>query len=489
VVISFQNYAWFVMAVLSLGALHYNSSSLKTSLTSTPTTFTGTAVHSKPPPPQGPVHCKYHGNCPVGTACRDGLCLPYLGNATTTTTITKEPGHTACVEACLAELTVDEGSLFGSIPVVQSTHAAWHGHGCVVRYRRQRRTEPWLDRPTMEERIQGRLRRVIRVDFDFDVDVAAAGGGNRDNWKAVCDLPCETDAECPNGLSCAGRTESSTPPGISSAPKGCRSLPHPTAAAKPILQDMVIVSGANSAYFEGLKNLAASLRFWAPHRQLVVYNLGMTRDELVEVKSWPNVEQLHWPDGIPNSYPKHVQHDLKNYAWKSIVINETVHEYKSIFWLDAGATFTSPVDPIEEILQRHGLFLVKGQDDHMKHLSHPATYQWFGHDKQTYATGPHWAGGIQGHVYPSRYIDTIVIPNAKCALDPTCIAPPGATLQNHRYDQTTLSLLGYQPHVRAPAYTEFLAADRSQLPSNLSEPNRFIIWTARGSCDYYAELI
>lgn len=115
-----------------------------------------------------------------------------------------------------------------------------------------------------------------------------------------------------------------------------------------------------------------------------------------------------------------------------------------------------------------------------------ATYQWHGYDKSTFVTGPSYAGGIQGHVYPSRYIDTIVVPNAKCALDANCIAPSSASLLNHRYDQTSLSILAYQPHLRIPCYTEFLAAQRGQLQSNLSLPSKpYIVWTSRQACDYY----
>jgi hypothetical protein len=137
----------------------------------------------------------------------------------------------------------------------------------------------------------------------------------------------------------------------------------------------------------------------------------MSDEQIDRVEKWPNVHRIHWKDGIPRSYPPHMQ-NLKNYAWKSIAVNESVHEYKSIFWLDAGATFTGPLDPIQDILHRDGIFLVKGQDASMKQLSHPSTYKWFGFDKETFVGGPHFAGGIQGHVYPSRFIGTIVVPNA-----------------------------------------------------------------------------
>ena len=249
---------------------------------------------------------------------------------------------------------------------------------------------------------------------------------------------------------------------------------------------MVVITGASDAYYDALRNFAASLKYWAPQHKLVVYNLGMKASHLEEIKCFSNVIELAWQDGIPNTYPPHVR-KLHTYAWKSLAINETVHKYKSIFWLDAGATFTGPITPIEDIIHQHGIFLVHGQDNDMKKLSHPDTYKWFGiKNKDTFQAGPHCAGGIQGHMYPSRYIDTIVVPNAKCALDVDCIAPKGASLGNHRFDQTSLSILAYGKHVQAPHYTEYLASDREQLPANMSLSNgRHVMWTARAECDYY----
>lgn len=119
-----------------------------------------------------------------------------------------------------------------------------------------------------------------------------------------------------------------------------------------------------------------------------------------------------------------------------------------------------------------------------------ATYKYFGFEKETYpgGGGPSFAGGIQGHLFPSRYIDSIVKPNAECALNEACIAPPGASLWNHRFDQSVLSILAHQRHVQVPPYTEFVAAQREQLkPGSLdTESPPFVLWTARKTCSHYS---
>ncbi len=294
--------------------------------------------------------CRYHGNCREGTVCDPtGFCQPYYQNETSTT-----PQHINCVQTCLQELTNEELFQYGSIPVVQFTSVAAPPHtGCVIHFQRQRRTPKWTgDPPSQAFRIAQRWRSVIRIDY----------AGQENHWMVMCRQPCTTSEDCPKGLTCQGRRSDNT-----KKLQWVRTCQPP----QPYVSDMIVVSGCNDYYFHGLQNFAASLHYWAPHRKLVLYNLGMTTDQLTEAQEWPNVLAIRWPKGIPSSYPSHVQDDLSNYAWKSLVINETVHEFKSIFWLDAGATFVGPIEPIEEIVQLHGIFLVKGQDDHMKYRSHP----------------------------------------------------------------------------------------------------------------------
>lgn len=503
---------------------------------------------------QPTTKCHCDGNCPNGFACTtNGVCqsfelsleslLRVKSLQESSTSKQRRRTHEQCVSMCQRELFVEEGFQYGSIPRIElTTDSSSSTMGCVLYFRREKRTTPWAteDRPSLQDRLYQRLRAVIRTDpvlgkasTDFTYP-----SGNKTAleqppillWKAYCRPPCKSNRDCDAGWECVGRQSDATQPmeflmsNRSFIQKTCQPQQQ-----REFSEDMVLVSGADETYFAGLENLAASLHYWSPKRKLVVYNLGMDEEQLVAMESWPNLLEVRWrTTGIPASYPEHVRQNLKNYAWKSLIINETVHEFKSIFWLDAGATLVSSMDPIEEIVHRHGIFLVKGQDENMKYQSHrkyfllrglskvqetlsatysqvslpseivhisfpAATYQWFGYDKKTYRTGPHWAGGIQGHIYPSRYIDTVVVPNAQCALDYNCISPTGSSLANHRYDQTSLSILGYQTRAGPagggplPAYTEFLAADESQLQEDLGQDSYpFVLWTARGLCQYYA---
>jgi hypothetical protein len=105
-----------------------------------------------------------------------------------------------------------------------------------------------------------------------------------------------------------------------------------------------------------------------------------------------------------------------------------------IFWMDAGSTFTGPINAMERIAEQTGIFLVKGQDNSMMPMAHPATFQWFNFTKEIFITsggGPHYSGNTQAFLAPSQYYDLIIKPRADCAMDELCIAPPGSHLGNH----------------------------------------------------------
>jgi hypothetical protein len=427
--------------------------------------------------------CKYNGNCPHHTVCEDGLCLPYFDQSSKDKQKGQDEDHDNCVKKCWKELEADEHWYFEASAKMLYTYTALNGHGCIIDYERDLNPTSKKDFGTVEDWMQNRFRYVVRVD-----PILTPKGSLTSTWRALCDWPCNSDAQCPSGTVCVGRPEHDAPtPVIKSDPFTCQKK-STVQSLLPAKNDAVIVSGADYGYFSKMKHMAASLQYWAPEKKLVVYNLGLKPEQVKEARSWSNVIDVKWPDGIPAWYPNHV-HVGKKYAWKAIAINETVYEYKSIFWWDGGSVFAGPLWPIDEILHRQGIFLVHGQDEDMKAYSHKDTYKWFGYDKDQFRNGipsPHCGGGTQGHVYPSRFYDTIVKPWAECAMDVSCIAPPGSKLSNHRYDQTAVSILSYQEHVQAPHFTEYVAADKKQLSKDLDKPShRMFLWTARGSSTHY----
>ena len=77
-------------------------------------------------------------------------------------------------------------------------------------------------------------------------------------------------------------------------------------------EPLTLVTGCSSDYFPQLQNLIGSLHVFDSGTPVLVYDLGLTREQRVRVRSWEGVELVRFPF---ESYPAHLR-TLANYAWK-----------------------------------------------------------------------------------------------------------------------------------------------------------------------------
>lgn len=306
------------------------------------------------PAPLPPGVCRYDGHCPVGSTCavsnnrKLGTCTPLLLRNGPDSGVSAEK---SCVQACLKELQVDEHFYHSKWPLVkwsEDIESEGRPTGCVLGFQREPEGDRWKERIAQGEDdflkywMDNRFRHIIRVDPYRPDDE------NDDHWIAYCYSPCQSNQDCNTARDISGK------PAFVCDKGACQRNPIYWEADIAKTREMVLVSGATTHYFKALVNLAASARYWAPHNKMVVYNLGGLDDnQKKEILSWPNVIALEWPDGVPPEYPPHVKIG-KQYAWKPVILNESVHKYRSIFWLDAGTTLAGPFTPVEDIVQRTG---------------------------------------------------------------------------------------------------------------------------------------
>lgn len=78
----------------------------------------------------------------------------------------------------------------------------------------------------------------------------------------------------------------------------------------------------------------------------------------------------------------------------------------------------------------------------------------------------HLACGTQGWVRASAATKAVLRHALSCAARAACIAPPGASLKNHRYDQSVLSALAHAASSPLDHHTEVrLATTAARLES------------------------
>jgi len=246
---------------------------------------------------------------------------------------------------------------------------------------------------------------------------------------------------------------------------------------------VTIATGADSGFFSGLTNLVGSIRFWCPECKIAVFNLGMDHSQLEKVRNWCNVT-LEWEEGMPRVEGAVLQ--AKQYAWKPMAILHAVITHKVVMWLDAGCSLSGPVMPtFGKILLDTGHFTVQGQDLDSSRWCHQGTLAAFNKTKLDMQGKPSFAGGVVGFVFESPAYWDILLPWVHCASRRRCIAPDGASLGDHRFDQCVLTILSYSSTTNVTPHTELRADTSSQLKPCF-QASDMVIWTARQGESCYA---
>lgn len=140
------------------------------------------------------------------------------------------------------------------------------------------------------------------------------------------------------------------------------------------------------------------------------------------------------------------------YAWKPTIIEEVVREEQGsnnergvnlVYWIDSGLVVTTKCTDFDTDLEhclRHGIYTPCG--GRVKSSCHKGTADYLNISEELWMNGSGVSAGIfLTDVKNKTVYDRIVKPWFDCALVKECIAPPGATLQNHKYDQGVLSAL------------------------------------------------
>lgn len=243
-------------------------------------------------------------------------------------------------------------------------------------------------------------------------------------------------------------------------------------------KQMVVATGADDSYFQGLVNFVGSVHYWCAECPIVVFNLGLSEEHKKTVDTWCNTT-LKWRNGV-NTKGIDSSHltTPKQYAWKPFAILEAVNEYQAdaVLWLDAGSTVTGPLmTTIWPFIRDDGHFFVQGQDLDMTRLCMQETFDYLKQRKEDFMNKPSYAGNTVGFVYGSEAYHKILVPWTKCAAVAECIAPPGSSTANHRFDQVVLSIITYTAGINVTQHTELLEASR--LPCFV--PNKRVVWTSR----------
>lgn len=200
-----------------------------------------------------------------------------------------------------------------------------------------------------------------------------------------------------------------------------------------------VATAVSSDFVDGLQNLIGSIHAFEAGLATIVYDLGMSSEELATVQTWQNAQVFRFPF---QDFPPHVR-ELSNFAWKACVIKLAVEKLGCVLYLDAGMELRRPLGDVRNDLQRHGQWFVAanmGQYIADLKIVMPGQISALGMS-EAYRERMSLAAGMQGWCQNHSAWTAVFMPWWACSLRHECISPPGSNTDNHRFDQSALSLV------------------------------------------------
>lgn len=236
-----------------------------------------------------------------------------------------------------------------------------------------------------------------------------------------------------------------------------------------VLPKLIPVSAISSNHFKELMAHVTPAKKILPHRKMIVYDLGLSQQEIDHLKSTSHIEYRKFNF---SRFPEYVK-DLHTYAFKPLIIAEMLAQFGGVLWMDASVIFGRNCS-YQFLLQRmvkQGSGFLFYLSDARKHHSilfathkHMFDYLPMKGEKEKKANMPQATGMILFNTkYVIKHVMKWVI---LCSLIEECIAPKGARLKCdfsspdrynrfggcHRYDQSLFSIVvsnayNDQPHM------------------------------------------
>lgn len=210
---------------------------------------------------------------------------------------------------------------------------------------------------------------------------------------------------------------------------------------------LTLVTGADTKYFKFLKQLLNNVIKISNSKniniRIIVYDLGMNKNELEEIQnfSYVTLERFNF-----DKYPEHVSLEKYNgfncsYAWKPIIIHEVCEKYGGlVHWMDTRSLYYDFNNMIN--ILKNDFIYTPTSSGNVKKWTYPTTLEYMNGYK--YIDCECRAGGIFGINYDIEWCKMFVEEWKNLALVKECICPENSNRDNHRQDQAVLTILFYK---------------------------------------------
>ena len=217
-----------------------------------------------------------------------------------------------------------------------------------------------------------------------------------------------------------------------------------------------IITGATSDHLELMKKLLRSVRQFHPTDvELVAWDLGLTAEERTGLIK--EFDGLHVRVFDYSKYPAYynIKVAAGEYAWKPALIRLTRQEFgeRTYLWLDAGDRIQEPLIKLFQFIAAKGFFSNTTHGTVAK-WTHPAVFKALDPRFEGYKGLRMRNGAIIGFNERLGWVRELMNLYAGWASTKEIIAPEGSSRDNHRQDQSCLTLLYWDYNRRHAFHTE-----------------------------------
>ena len=218
---------------------------------------------------------------------------------------------------------------------------------------------------------------------------------------------------------------------------------------------LVMVTALSSNHFVESIDFFGSVYAYFPQVKVVVYDLGLTMNEVSCIQSYCNVLEVRKFNLTRACYPSHIK-DLHNYAWKIFIISEMSEEYELFFYCDASCRMKSIIPHYLPNILKFPVLPASWLNDSIVKTTHDGMLKYFGEQRSRQELEQLLPHGFQAIVifwanvvFKEKLLPSLI----DCASHLECIAPKGSHLWGcykalkpiywwcHRYDQSALNML------------------------------------------------
>lgn len=258
-----------------------------------------------------------------------------------------------------------------------------------------------------------------------------------------------------------------------------------------------MVTWSGSASFARLQNLLGSVALWEPSQRVVVYDIGLSQAQLIQLQCTDNVlvrpfdfdavdAHIHAAsfsspatDAASSSHPApppplSAVRNLEQGQFKALLLWDALQHASAVLLVEAHMELRQPLAGVQALLRRDGALMVGvrtppsgGEGAVARKLGRqtmPATMRQLG-VAHTALDRDLCAGDLIGVVRASPLYDALATTAAQCALrSRQCWAPTGASFDTHRFGQSVFSILLAKAGLKCPRNRSLRELDLARCP-------------------------